>query len=43
MSWLLPDTIVIAGGPGPSKEALRVSAGCDRGQQIPVGLAGVEE
>ena len=23
--------------------ALRISAGCDRGQQVPVGLAGVEQ
>ena len=25
------------------KAALRISAGCDRGQQVPVGLAGVEQ
>jgi putative transposase len=25
------------------KVALRISTGCDRGQQVPVGLAGVEQ
>jgi hypothetical protein len=26
-----------------AKPALRISTGCDRGQQVPVGLAGVEQ
>jgi hypothetical protein len=28
---------------GDGKGALRISTGCDRGQQVPVGLAGVEQ